>query len=430
MNQTILTQLNNIASVSGNEKLNLLKEYINSPTGPLLEKVFHATYTSEINFYIRPSTFHHSGTSGQLSLNDAIDCVINKLSTRALTGNAAFEYYMSLTRIMTSDDAEVLNRILNRDLRCGVSTTTANKALTKPIPTFSVMLCGKNEEKNVRKINFKTKPFVQLKSDGLRIIVTVSDNGTVMFRTRNGKELQFPSMVDQFKQFTGFAFDGEAIVKRDGEVLDRKTGNGILNSIQKGDMEFEPDVVLVLWDMIKLDDFLQGYSKEPYESRFNNLEKAIGNLSRVVLQESYRVDSVKEVNDLFNKMLERGEEGIILKDSQAPYEAKRVNHQLKYKAELEADLVITGFEEGSGKYEGTLGAILVESADKKVKVSVGTGLSDDMRKYIWDNKESILGKIAAVKYNEVITSKGKDTKSLFLPVFLEIREDKDTADIL
>jgi ATP-dependent DNA ligase len=271
---------------------------------------------------------------------------------------------------------------------------------------------------------------VQLKSDGLRIIVTVSDNGTVMFRTRNGKELQFPSMVDQFKQFTGFAFDGEAIVKRDGEVLDRKTGNGILNSIQKGDMEFEPDVVLVLWDMIKLDDFLQGYSKEPYETRFGNLEIAIINLRRVVLQETYCVNSVKEVDVLFNTMLERGEEGIILKDSQAPYEAKRVNHQLKYKAELEADLVITGFEEGSGKYEGTLGAILVESADKKVKVSVGTGLSDDMRKYIWENQESILGKIAAVKYNEVITSKGKDTKSLFLPVFLEIREDKDTADIL
>jgi hypothetical protein len=53
-----------------------------------------------------------------------------------------------------------------------------------------------------------------------------------------------------------------------------------------------------------------------------------------------------------------------------------------------------------------------------------------MRKYICENREAILGKIAAVKYNEVITSKGKDTKSLFLPVFLEIREDKDTADIL
>ena len=319
---------------------------------------------------------------------------------------------------------------MNRDLRCGVSATTANKALRKPIPTFSVMLCGKNDEKNVRKINFKAKPFVQLKSDGLRIIVTVSDNGDVMFRTRNGKEMQFPSLAKQFDQFAGFAFDGEALVKRNGEILDRKTGNGILNSIQKGDMTFEQEVVLVLWDMINLNDFLSGYSNVPYESRFSNLTLATDKIDRVILQESYRVEAIEEVDYIFNEMLARGEEGIILKDSQSPYESKRVNHQLKYKAELDADLLIIGFEEGSGKYTGTLGAIQMESGDGQVRVSVGTGLSDNLRDYIWENKESVIGKIAAVKYNEVITSKGKDTKSLFLPVFIELREDKETADIL
>jgi ATP-dependent DNA ligase len=427
---SILTQLNNIAAVSGNEKLKLLQEYINLPTGELLELAFHATYTTEINYYIRPSVFHHAGHHGQLSLSDAIDSIIDKLAGRVLTGNAAFEYYMSITRIMSADDAEVLNRIMNRDLRCGVSATTANKALRKPIPTFSVMLCGKNDEKNVRKINFKAKPFVQLKSDGLRIIVTVSDNGAVMFRTRNGKEMQFPSLAKQFEQFAGFAFDGEALVKRNGEILDRKTGNGILNSIQKGDMTFEHEVVLVLWDMINLNDFLSGYSNVPYESRFSNLTLATDKIDRVILQESYRVEVIEEVDYIFNEMLARGEEGIILKDSQSPYESKRVNHQLKYKAELDADLLIIGFEEGSGKYTGTLGAIQMESGDGRVKVSVGTGLSDNLRDYIWENKESVIGKIAAVKYNEVITSKGKDTKSLFLPVFIELREDKETADTL
>jgi len=293
-----------------------------------------------------------------------------------------------------------------------------------------VMLCGKNDEKNVRKINFKAKPFVQLKSDGLRIIVTVSDNGDVMFRTRNGKEMQFPSLAKQFDQFAGFAFDGEALVKRNGEILDRKTGNGILNSIQKGDMTFEQEVVLVLWDMINLNDFLSGYSTVPYESRFSNLTLATDKIDRVILQESYRVEAIEEVDYIFNEMLARGEEGIILKDSQSPYESKRVNHQLKYKAELDADLLIIGFEEGSGKYTGTLGAIQMESGDGQVRVSVGTGLSDNLRDYIWENKESVIGKIAAVKYNEVITSKGKDTKSLFLPVFIELREDKETADTL
>lgn len=427
---SILQQLNNLANVSGNAKIALLREYMSLPTADLLERVFHSTYTTELNYYIRPTNYHHSGLYGQLSLDVAITSIIDKLASRELTGNAAVEFYMSLTRLMAADDAEVLMRIMNRDLRCGISVTTANKVLKKPIPTFSVMLCGKNEEKNVRKINFKTKPFVQLKSDGLRVIVTVADNGHVMFRTRNGKEMLFPTLAKTFSHLKGFAFDGEALIRRDGEILDRKTGNGILNSIQKGDLTFESDVVLVLWDMIPLNEFLIGKSDIPYEERFSSLENAIIGNDRVILQESYRVNSPAEVDEIFNEMLSRGEEGIILKDALSPYETKRVNYQLKYKAELDADLKIVGFEEGSGKFTGTLGAINMESADGGLAVSVGTGLSDDLRNYIWENRDSLLGKIAAVKYNEVITAKGKSTKSLFLPVFLEIREDKDTADIL
>jgi hypothetical protein len=36
----------------------------------------------------------------------------------------------------------------------------------------------------------------------------------------------------------------------------------------------------------------------------------------------------------------------------------------------------------------------------------------------------------AVKYNAVITDKKTGAKSLFLPVFVEIREDKNVADVI
>jgi hypothetical protein len=38
-----------------------------------------------------------------------------------------------------------------------------------------------------------------------------------------------------------------------------------------------------------------------------------------------------------------------------------------------------------------------------------------------------LGKIVAIKYNARIKNKSGE-ESLFLPVFVEIREDKDSAD--
>ena len=72
-----------------------------------------------------------------------------------------------------------------------------------------------------------------------------------------------------------------------------------------------------------------------------------------------------------------------------------------------------------------LGAIVCESADGIVKVNVGSGFTDAHRKQYW--KENIVDKIVAVKYNMRIKNKAGE-ESLFLPVFVEIRDDKDTAD--
>ena len=46
------------------------------------------------------------------------------------------------------------------------------------------------------------------------------------------------------------------------------------------------------------------------------------------------------------------------------------------------------------------------------------------------NPDEYIGKIIEVCYNSVIGSKGKDTKSLFLPVFKSIRLDKTVANTL
>ena len=91
---------------------------------------------------------------------------------------------------------------------------------------------------------------------------------------------------------------------------------------------------------------------------------------------------------------------------------------------MECDLKIVGIEEGNGKYAGMLGAILCESADGVVKVRVGSGFNDEHRKNLG---EEILDKIVAVKYNMRIKNKLGE-ESLFLPIFVEIRNDKDIAD--
>ena len=72
----------------------------------------------------------------------------------------------------------------------------------------------------------------QPKEDGMRCVVVVKD-GSVQFFTRNGKLIQMHNHIsDEFLKICkgdSWVFDGELLVMKNGVVLDRKTGNGILN---------------------------------------------------------------------------------------------------------------------------------------------------------------------------------------------------------
>jgi ATP-dependent DNA ligase len=134
---------------------------------------------------------------------------------------------------------------------------------------------------------------------------------------------------------------------------------------------------------------------------------------------------LEHAQTIFEKYLAEGQEGIILKDMNGIWEDKRSKGQIKFKGELECDLRIVGVQMGTGKYDGMLGAILCESADGVIKVSVGSGFSDEQRKELI--KQKLLDKIAAIKYNMRIKNKAGE-ESLFLPIVLEIRDDKEVAD--
>ena len=102
------------------------------------------------------------------------------------------------------------------------------------------------------------------------------------------------------------------------------------------------------------------------------------------------------------------------------YEAKRTKNILKVKAMQDCDLKIIGFEEGTGKNKGTLGAIIVDY--KGFEVRVGSGFTDQDREYFWANRKELLGRIITVQYFEETTNKKDNSLSLRFPVYLELRE--------
>jgi hypothetical protein len=356
------------------------------------------------------------------------------LSSREVTGNAAIAHLRAILSGLEPDDAKVIERIIAKDLKCGVDVSTANKVWSHLIPEYPCMLCSPFEQKLVDKINFPA--YAQMKMDGMRFNAIVRD-GKCEFRSRNGKEILLLGNLEQ--EFIALAgsidcvFDGELLVMLDGDhqFADRQTGNGILNKANKGTISAKEASMVhaTVWDLIPYVAFVDGYCLTPYSKRFSTLEQIVNKQKsegkKIWTVTSTIVQTLEEAQDIFQGYLAEGFEGIILKDGAGEWEDKRSKTQIKFKGELECDLKIVAVEEGKGKAVGMLGAIICESADGIVKVNVGSGFNDAQRKQYW--KENLVDKIVAVKYNARIKNKTGE-ESLFLPVFIELRDDKDVAD--
>ena len=422
----ILQILNELAATSSRlEKEAIIRR---EKDNVLLKRVYFLAYDPFTQFYQRKIPVYNPAQEHQADSLDSVLDSLAMLSTRKVTGNAAIEYLTKLLSSLITNDAQVIERIIGKDLKCGASDSTANKIWPGLVHDYPCMLASGYDEKLVAKI--KWPALAQLKMDGMRFNAIVKD-GKCEFRTRNGKEVNLLGNLET--EFIALAagknivFDGELVVlSEDGmSYLDRQTGNGILNKAVKGTItpELANQVSATLWDIIPYEDFQNSISKHAYKNRFALLEAMHLDSGKIRIVSNQIVANIEEARTLFERYLAEGQEGIILKDSMGLWENKRSRSQIKFKGELECDLKIVGIQEGTGKYVGKIGAYICESEDGILKCDVGSGFKDDQR--IID--QSVIGKVIAVKYNARIKNKqGGD--SLFLPIFLEIREDKIVAD--
>lgn len=420
-------------------KERVLRENIDNET---LKTVIRLALDPFVNFYIRkiPNYTLNLNPKKQDTLDQAM-LRLNLLSQRTLTGNAGIEHLNIVLSSVSPLDASVIERIIAKDLKCGVSEATVNKIWPGLIPSYPCMLASAYDQRLVERVQWPA--FAQLKMDGMRFNAIVK-NGKVEFRSRNGKEIQIPNpnfeipfrkMADWYG--TDMVFDGElTVVDAAGATLDRKTGNGILNKAVKGTMS-DAEALMVratVWDAISRPGFEAGVENIKYNERLSRLYDCLSQtqaqnrqLSHLVtLVYTKKIASEYEAKKIFEEFLAEGQEGIILKTQDGVWENKRSKSLIKFKGELECDLRVVGWEEGTGKNVGRLGALVLESDCGGIRVNVGTGFSDADRDNI--NSSNSVGRIVAVKYNARITDKNASTASLFLPVFVEFRSDKTEAD--
>lgn len=95
-----------------------------------------------------------------------------------------------------------------------------------------------------------------------------------------------------------------------------------------------------------------------------------------------------------------------------------------------ADVLVKSVYEGTGKYKGMLGGVVVHFKNEEYdfEVGLGSGFEDEERKLYWQYPELIIGKIVDVRYFEISSNKNEGF-SLRFPTYKGIRHDKTIDDI-
>jgi DNA ligase-1 len=261
-------------------------------------------------------------------------------------------------------------------------------------------------------------------------VVTVVDfeSRTVVMYTRNGKELvNFPHIVKAFEDnldnfARSYVFDGEVV---------STSFQALMKEVHRKENVQAQDARLMLFDVIPLSEFKLGESAMGQRRRSAFLRENFSKIFAdsgcidIIAQREFDLDVFTdeiEFRDYNKQMVTEGFEGIMIKDPNGKWEGKRSVAWLKQKPFIEVSLEITAVEEGTGRNEGRLGAVICVGQDdgKDIQVNVGSGFTDSNRREYWEARDSLPGQVIEVRA-DAVTQNQDGTYSLRFPRFMRFR---------
>lgn len=435
------------STTSRTEKESLLK---NNKDNEELKQLLQITYNPFIVFGIKKdpkaTPLDGDATDDRLEYNFVhfLD-VINKLSGRHLTGNKGIDALTKVLNDCTEIEAKWYLRVLQRDLKIGITDKTVNKVWKGLIPSFTCALANSYADKLPKR--FVTDP----KLDGYRCLAfNYADERGVELRSRNGHPISgYVGIESDIANYLpkGFMFDGE-IMARD------KSFSGVQKEAFKKSVD--KDGVLNIFDAVQIEEFETGNFLYPYETRLNFLAQLDDILSDCrSLERVYpnvaltNTEADKAILfTIHTENVEKGYEGTMIKDLDAKYKKDKSNNILKMKDFYAIDLTIEGVYEGKPgtQFEGTMGGVKVMVSDTDIKeqcpvddpkhtkklkyieggtfeVGVGSGWNHEERDMYWNNPNLIIGKTLEISFQET-TINEKGGHSLRFPTKVKIRDDK------
>lgn len=212
--------------------------------------------------------------------------------------------------------------------------------------------------------------YLSEKYDGYRAVWDGKD-----FRSRNNNIFEAPKWFKDWLP-AGIALDGELFIGR-GKFEEC----GIFRRKVPDDAEWR-----------KFDVKYQIFDSPTAAGVFENRQKFITDLIKkkcdcvktgdkcpLILTKQTKVKDEAQVMKIYEDLVKKGAEGVMLRSPASPYEAKRTAHLLKVKPSFDDECKIIGYKAGTGKYTGKLGAFKCELVkDSKIKFDI-SGMNDAIR---------------------------------------------------
>lgn len=310
------------------------------------------------------------------------------------------------------------------------------------------MLASATPEKKRATLSDRSGYVLEPKHDGMRAIISKHD-GEVKIYSRVGLEYQehLPTLVAEASKLPdGTVIDGELMVVSVWESIHghpvavadfnqtmRIMGSGPEKAISRQDANA---IEFCAFDLIKVGNV--SFENDAYELRRTALEVLLEDFPMPSIFQNAVINSWDD--STITALWQAGIEGAILKNTNSVYipGKRRANTWYKVKAELTADVVVTGFtdaKEGkTGKFVGKIGAITFGAYDDEGYISeIGqcSGMNDaerDRWTAIRDSGEDYTQRVIEVKYNDLVGSGTFGTPRH--PQFKTERIDKRPTDCL
>ncbi len=407
-----------------NKKMEILKKY---KTDKDIQKVLVMAYDTTRTYGVTTDEVTATPLESYSS-NQAwseFQKLLDKLAARKLTGDAAKDAVAFALKERPLDERKWYTRIINRDLQIGMTSNTANKVWKGLIFNFKTMAAN---EAKMDKLKF---PYlVDPKMDGMRMVFFIYDDHE-MIMSRGGKEYpQLSFIAEELRRGYGTGvYDGEMLAANWNETI-HLVKKSVEKMSDEDKVKREKELFFHCFDYLPIECANSMEWKKPLverrvillkkdeEAKKKDLLKALGR-TNVKIVPQFVINNEDELNDLYEKFLEQGFEGAMLKDPKGPYVPKRKDYWLKLKPMKTIDGEITEVVMGtSPRTKGILGKfmILLENGET---TGCGSGFTLAQRAEYWKKRKSLIGKWIEMKVQD---DPQKVAKARF-PIFMKIRED-------